>query len=110
MDNQHQPHKAVITPSGKAVTLTFSDVSPRLWSPDDPQLYTFEVDLNAGNRTVDALSVVSGFRTFEARGNRLYLNGRPYVLRGANHCPNMLAPNDRVHEPCGLPALVKREW
>jgi hypothetical protein len=80
----------------KQITLAFSDVSPRLWSPDDPQLYTFEVDLNAGNRTVDALSVVSGFRTFEARGNRLYLNGRPYVLRGANHCPNMLAPNDRA--------------
>ena len=85
-----------LVPAGetKVVTMSFSGVSPRLWSPDNPQLYTFAVDLNTGNKTLDSVSVVSGFKTFEARGNRLYLNGRPYALRGANHCPNMLAPND----------------
>jgi len=78
----------------KTVTIRFSDVSPRLWSPADPQLYRFHVVLRCQNEPVDSMSVVSGFRTFEARGNRLYLNGRPYALRGANHCPNLMAPND----------------
>jgi hypothetical protein len=80
----------------RVVTLAFSNVSPRLWSPDDPQLYSFNVALNAGKKTVDTYAVVSGFKTFEAKGNRLFLNGRPYLLRGADHNPNLMAPNDGV--------------
>ena len=78
----------------KVVTLSFDGLNPRLWSPDDPQLYTFVTTLSAGEKEVDALSVVSGFKTFETKGNRLYLNGRPYALRGANHCSNIIAPMD----------------
>lgn len=78
----------------KMVTVSFQGLEPRLWSPDDPQLYRFEVNLKSAEGSVDALSVVSGFKTFETKGNRFYLNGKPYALRGANHCPNILAPND----------------
>ncbi|MGB0371552.1 MAG: glycoside hydrolase family 2 protein [Opitutales bacterium] len=74
--------------------IQFSGLKPKLWSPDTPYLYDFEVSLKSGWSTVDAYAVTSGFRTFEAVGNRLHLNGHPYALRGANHCPNMLAPND----------------
>jgi len=86
----------VTVPAGAdlVTTLRFDGLAPRLWSPDDPQLYTFATALSAGEKEVDALSVVSGFRTFETKGNRLYLNGRPYALRGANHCPNIIAPMD----------------
>jgi Glycosyl hydrolases family 2, TIM barrel domain len=35
-----------------------------------------------------------GFRTFTAIGDDFYLNGRPYKIRGANHLPNILRPND----------------
>lgn len=80
--------------ASRVVTLAFNGLSPRLWSPDDPQLHTFAVELHDGEETLDSEAVVSGFKTFEAKGNRLFLNGRPYVLRGANHCPNMLAPHD----------------
>ena len=78
----------------QTVTLSFDGLKPRLWSPDDPQLYTFKKELKSGTSPVDSLSVVSGFKTFESKGNRLYLNGKPYALRGANHCPNILAPMD----------------
>jgi hypothetical protein len=90
------PGRTVTVPAGESrmVMIRFSNASPKLWSPYDPQLYTFKVTLNAGEQTVDTLSVVSGFKTFETRGNRFYLNGKPYALRGANHCPNMLAPGD----------------
>ena len=80
--------------STQVITLRFEGVAPRLWEPANPQLYTFDVALQQDSSVVDRLSVVSGFKTFETRGARLFLNGRPYVLRGGNHCPNILAPND----------------
>jgi beta-galactosidase len=88
--------EATSVPAGesKAVTLSFSNLKPRLWFPNDPQLYTFAANLYEGDAKIDSYSVVSGFKTFETKGNRLFLNGRPYALRGANHNPNMLAPND----------------
>ncbi len=78
----------------RVVTLSFENLQPALWAPNHPNLYTFEVKLLSKSVPVDHVSVVSGFKTIETKGNRFYLNGRPYALRGANHCPNMLAPND----------------
>lgn len=54
-------------------------LTPRLWSPEDPQLY--EVTLSQpGGRTLGKARF--GFRTFETKGNKFYLNGRPIFLRG----------------------------
>ncbi|MBI1299226.1 glycoside hydrolase family 2 [bacterium] len=54
----------------------------RLWSPDDPALYTVTATLRVDNTSVDQLSVACGFRTVEARDGRIYLNGQPVYLRG----------------------------
>lgn len=43
---------------------------------------------------LDHQSYDIGFRTFTAIGDDFYLNGRPYKVRGANHLPNILRPND----------------
>ncbi|HEY6292115.1 MAG TPA: sugar-binding domain-containing protein [Terriglobia bacterium] len=51
----------------------------QLWSPATPTLYTLEAWLFSG----DSRSTHFGFRTFEARGGRFYLNGQPVYLRGA---------------------------
>lgn len=53
--------------------------NPELWSPSTPYLYTLEAWLSSG----DSASTRFGFRTFEARGGRFYLNGQPIYLRGA---------------------------
>jgi hypothetical protein len=53
--------------------------SPRVWSPDDPALYTLRASLSSG----DSEDFPFGFRTFETRGGKFYLNGRPIYLRGA---------------------------
>lgn len=50
----------------------------RLWSPDEPNLYTLK--LSTGQ---DEVTETFGFRTIEARDGQILLNGRPFYLRGA---------------------------
>jgi beta-galactosidase/beta-glucuronidase len=50
---------------------------PRLWSPDDPFLY--DVELRRGE---DVVRSYVGFRTIEARGRGLFLNGEPLRIAG----------------------------
>jgi hypothetical protein len=54
----------------------------RLWSPDDPALYTVTATLRVDGQQVDEVSATCGFRTVEARNGRIYLNGEPVYLRG----------------------------
>ena len=80
----------VIDPSGTATKLqaTGSDrdqayfkttiANPHLWSPDQPNLYTIEAKL-LEDRFTDRF----GFRSFEARDGKLYLNGEPYYMIAA---------------------------
>ena len=53
----------------------------RLWSPEDPFLYTLEAQSGA-----DAVSTRFGMRTFklDPGTGRAMLNGRPYFMRGSN--------------------------
>nr|MBA2305073.1 hypothetical protein [Acidobacteriota bacterium] len=68
--------------------LTLRDVRPGLWTPADPHLYRLEVTLASPSGDVlDQWTHNVGFRTFEVRGNRFFLNGKPYWLRGANQLP-----------------------
>ena len=53
--------------------------NPRLWSPADPALYTLRASLGSG----DSCDAPFGFRTFETREGKFYLNGKPIYLRGA---------------------------
>ena len=50
-----------------------------LWSPDHPALYKLRVELGSG----DVDNYAFGFRTFETRQGRFYLNGDLVYLRGA---------------------------
>jgi hypothetical protein len=52
---------------------------PRVWSPAGPALYTLRASLNSG----DSRDYPFGFRTFETRNGKFYLNGNPIYLRGA---------------------------
>jgi beta-glucuronidase len=48
-----------------------------LWSPDDPKLYRVVLSA-AGDKVEDLI----GFRTIEASGTKILLNGQPVFLRG----------------------------
>ena len=49
-----------------------------LWSPDAPNLYELTVTLGS-----DAQTRTVGFRRFESRDGRLWLNGEPFYMFGA---------------------------
>ena len=91
---------AVLSGAAFEAELTVDDVAP--WSPDAPNLYALEVALFEDSASVaevvdlglpqsttaaadafDALHRAVGFRQFEAREGRLYLNGRPFEMFGA---------------------------
>jgi beta-galactosidase len=54
--------------------------SPRLWSAEDPNLYTLVLDDGDG----DTVSCSVGFRTVEIRDRRLLVNGQPIFVHGVN--------------------------
>jgi beta-glucuronidase len=54
----------------------------RLWSPQDPHLYSLELTLAEGPRTIDSYRVDIGIRTIRVEGDRLLLNGEPIQLTG----------------------------
>ncbi|HWC58275.1 MAG TPA: glycoside hydrolase family 2 TIM barrel-domain containing protein, partial [Verrucomicrobiae bacterium] len=90
--------QAIQLPPGETKHVRFSTphLDPRLWSPQDPNLYNLELRLKKGGAVDDQSSVRFGFRTFIVDGGRFLLNGQPYWLRGANPFPNTLRPNDAV--------------
>jgi hypothetical protein len=82
---------------GKQQVFSFTGkkVQPKLWSPDSPNLYWFHFHLLSASKAVDKLSISSGFRTFESKQGFLWLNGKRYWLRGGNHTPFALAPDNK---------------
>lgn len=91
------PQSKIELKPGEERVLTYSvkGLKPRLWTPQSPNLYDFKFtitsDKGAGK---DISTICSGFRTFEVKNGLFYLNDKPYWLRGGNHTPFALAPND----------------
>ncbi|MEM4627606.1 MAG: glycoside hydrolase family 2 TIM barrel-domain containing protein [Ignisphaera sp.] len=58
----------------------FDGVRP--WSPEDPNLYNFVVEIYTDGVMRDSVYERIGFRTIEVRGGKIYLNGWPVFLKG----------------------------
>ena len=78
----------------RLVSFTISNLKPQLWTPNHPNLYDFIFKLVDRENEIDNKTITSGFRTFEVENGFFFLNGEQYWLRGANHTPQGLAPND----------------
>lgn len=75
------------------LSMSLEDV--RVWSPDQPTLYTVNVRLSQGETTLAETSRRVGFRHLSAEGDTLMLNGQPFHLRGVlswGWMPDKLAP------------------
>lgn len=75
-------------PAGRETEFTqsFPTVrNPRLWSPDDPYLYTVYTEVYDGTELLDRVRNPLGFRWFNFDPNQgFFLNGEKLVLRGTN--------------------------
>jgi len=78
----------------KTWTLRIDVKTPRLWSPENPNLYDLSIQLKRDSKLLDDYSCRVGFRTFTVEGDRFYLNGRPRWMGGADMPPHGLRPND----------------
>ncbi|MEI7767567.1 MAG: glycoside hydrolase family 2 TIM barrel-domain containing protein [Phycisphaerae bacterium] len=69
----------------RTCTLSTTLNAPRLWSDEDPYLYTLVVQLwDAGGTLLDTETCKVGFRKVEIKDGCLLLNGQPVKIRGVN--------------------------
>ncbi len=58
---------------------------PKLWSSEEPCLYTLVVSLrDANGKIVQTTAVRTGFRRVEIKGRKLLINGKMVYIRGVN--------------------------
>ena len=77
--------------------------NPRLWSPDEPNLYRLRSTITCGKSLVDEVETTFGIRTLRwdaAKG--FFLNGRPLKIKGtcnhSHHAGVGIAMPDALHE------------
>jgi len=68
-----------VTPDAEGMARFTADAQLTLWSPENPKLYDVSIE-TGGERVPDRI----GFRSIEASGKMLLLNGRPLHLRGVS--------------------------
>ena len=74
-----------ITAAGRSVTeaaLGAEVAGAKLWSLDDPNLYTLKTEIIVGGDVVDSNEVTFGYRWTEFRTTGFYLNGEAVKLNG----------------------------
>lgn len=86
-------------------SFTIDGLKPKLWSPQTPELYEISVS-DSSARVLGKARF--GFRTFEAKGDKLYLNGRPVFLRGVPiNPPGRELPEAALHDPQYIRGYIK---
>jgi len=69
-----------LQPGGAKITWT--EPSPKLWSPDSPSLYSLTLILQDGQgKAVDRIEGYFGLRSLEARDGKIYLNGQEFFQK-----------------------------
>jgi hypothetical protein len=68
--------------AGKKQRFTVDNLAPQLWSPVHPKLYHLTCTVSDQGKTVQEAIFKVGFRDFETRNGRIFLNGHPLFLRG----------------------------
>jgi beta-glucuronidase len=72
-------HASATTDADGRAALRFDVKGLERWSPETPKLYKVEFRTSS-----DSIDELIGFRTVEARGNEILLNGKPVFLRGVS--------------------------
>ena len=77
---------------------SLQDLKPKLWEPEDPQLYLLNLNVIRRRQLVHQSILRIGFRTFCSKNGQIWLNNRPIFLRGiAINPPGRGIPSDVEH-------------
>jgi beta-galactosidase len=71
-------------PQGYEIAHTIKNLSPKKWSPENPNLYNFKLKVRqkSNKSLLQTANSRFGFRDFEVRDGKFFLNGRAIFLRG----------------------------
>ncbi len=59
--------------------------APKLWSAESPYLYEMEIEVSdSEGKVMEYIPMHVGFRKFEMKNNRMLINGKRIVFKGAN--------------------------
>jgi beta-galactosidase len=98
-----QSKQAAPTGGTRSMEQAVDVASPKLWSPDSPNLYAVDVEIVAAGKVVDSVSNRFGIRKIEVDAkNGFRLNGQPLLLKGGcihhDNGPLGAAAIDRAEE------------
>jgi beta-galactosidase len=100
--HETETHCAEVEVASPEVMLEIPIASPRLWSPDSPNLYRVDAVLRCGERVLDALSERVGLVELRMQGKHFLINGEPYYMRGSG---------DFIANPeTGCPDADRERW
>ena len=71
----------ILEPGQNTLTNTVDIPNQKLWSPDNPHLYTLELTLHEGETLSDKWSHRFGMRKFTIKNKQFYLNNEPLYLK-----------------------------
>jgi len=85
-ERQTQIGKQACRAESGETRLAFSYIEKpaRLWSAEEPNLYSLVLVLKQGRKILSCKSVRVGFRKVEIKGNVLHINGKRAILKGVN--------------------------
>lgn len=77
--------REMITIAGEHADGTFQLQEPKLWSAEEPKLYTLLIEVkNKAGEVTELISQNVGFRRFEMVDGMMMLNGKRIVFKGVN--------------------------
>lgn len=76
----NEERELVARTTGKAGEIRIKNV--KLWNVLDPYLYTFEIKIKDGDKTIDEYYDQIGIRTVEIKGTEILINNKPVYLKG----------------------------
>jgi beta-galactosidase len=100
-------HRGVIRRNawqGEAELLGFTIADPVLWSPDEPNLYNFEIAMESGGQTATVTHRFGVRHIYWEERGPFYLNGTRLLLRGTQR------HEDHAHYAAAMPDdLIRKE-
>lgn len=72
--------------SGGKETITYNKTvkSPEKWSAETPNLYTLVMSVELDGKVICVKSYKVGFKKVEIKGEKIYFNGMPLMIKGVN--------------------------